>query len=86
MRRVASERLRAASLVEAVVAAVVLLVVFAATLKLLPRRRCTGNRRGGIPCRICFREIRLGAVAGRHIRRSLRRRRDNGRRRTIPGL
>ena len=37
MRRVASERLRAASLVEAVVAAVVLLVVFAATLKLLPQ-------------------------------------------------
>lgn len=37
MRRVTAGRLRAASLVEAVVASIVLLVAFAATMELLPR-------------------------------------------------
>lgn len=37
MRRVKQRSLRAASLVEAIVAAVVLMIVFAATMELLPR-------------------------------------------------
>ena len=75
-------RLRAASLLEAVVAAVLFLTAFAAAMELVPRLTV----RGGIPRGAGFREIRHRTVALRRICRAVRMGQRRNPHRFLPGF
>lgn len=91
VKRASGGRLRAASLVEAVVAAVLLLIAFTAAMELLPRLTLRGDDALAVAeaeyrAMCAFDKYGSGVWPAGHVRRAVRRRRSDGARGAVSAI